>query len=173
MRYRDDQWLKEIYRDVFPRIAAMVRRMGGNLDMAKDIFQDAVIIYLEKQQQHTLPDQVPAMAYLVGIARICCIRKLKREGGHISLEQVPGEMAIPADYYAPAPVQRPLLDYIKATGKRCLELLRAFYYDDLSISEIASDFQFKNPHAVSVQKYKCLEKVRTQLQQMDYAETVG
>jgi DNA-directed RNA polymerase specialized sigma24 family protein len=173
MRNHEDQWLEEIYRSTLPRVARIVYQMGGNLEMAKDIFQDAVIIYLEKQQQHTLPDNVSAAAYISGIARICCIRKMKHMGRYTSLENIPADIAVPADYYAPPPVARPLLDYVKTAGKKCLQLLHAFYYDHLSIQEIADDFHFKTLHSASVQKYKCLEKVREQIKQSDYAETVS
>ena len=173
MRNQEDQWLENIYRNAFPRVAAIVRRMNGNLEMAKDIFQDAVIIYLEKQKKHTLPANVPAEAYVTGIARILCIRNLKQERQHISLDYINADFAVPADYYAPPPVEKPLLEYVKTAGKRCLQLLQAFYYDHLSIQEITEGFHFKSPHSASVQKYKCLEKVREQVKQSGYAETVS
>ncbi len=173
MRTQEDQWLEGIYRNTLPRVAAVIYRMGGHLDMAKDIFQDAVIIYLEKKQQNKLPPGVPAEAYITGIARILGIRKLKQSGPHIPLDDMDNDIGVPADYYAPPPVPKPVLEYVKAAGQRCLQLLRAFYYDHLSIQEITADFNFKTQHSASVQKYKCLEKVREQIKQSDYAETVS
>ncbi|MBO9731316.1 MAG: sigma-70 family RNA polymerase sigma factor [Chitinophaga sp.] len=173
MRYQEHQWLEEIYKTTLPTVARMVYQMGGHLEMAKDIFQDAVIIYLEKQNKGTLPAHVSPAAYITGIARICCLRKMKQSGRYTSLENISAEIAIPEDYYGPPPVATPLLSYLKAAGKRCLQLLQAFYYDQHSIKEIADDFHFKSLHSASVQKYKCLEKVRTQLQQSNYAETVS
>lgn len=173
MRTPEDQWLEDLYRNTLPRVAAMVYRMGGHLEMAKDIFQDAVIIYLEKQQAKKLPDGVPAEAYITGIARILSIRKLKKSGTAVSLDDMTGEISVPADYYAPPPVARSVLEYVRAAGKRCLQLLQAFYYDHHSLTDIAADFNFKTPHSASVQKYKCLEKVREQIKQSDYAETLS
>ncbi|MGF6929709.1 DNA-directed RNA polymerase specialized sigma24 family protein [Chitinophaga sp. W2I13] len=173
MRTHEDQWLEEIYRNTLPRVAGMIYRMGGHLEMAKDIFQDAVIIYLEKQQQNKLPAGVPAEAYITGIARILAVRKLKQSGPHIPLDDIEGDIGVPADYYAPPPVAKPVLEYVKAAGKKCLQLLHAFYYDHLSIPEITAGFNFKTEHSASVQKYKCLEKIRKQIKQSDYAETVS
>lgn len=173
MRNHEDQWLEEIYKSTLPRVARIVYQMGGNLEMAKDIFQDAVIIYLEKQKKHTLPANVSPAAYISGIARICCIRKMKQTERYSSLDNINTDIAVPADYYAPPPVAKSLLDYVKATGKRCLQLLHAFYYEQHSIQDIASDFNFKTLHSASVQKYKCLEKVREQMKAADYAETVS
>jgi hypothetical protein len=41
-----------------------------------------------------------------------------------------------------------------------MELLQAFYYDKLAIMEISNTFGFSSPHSASVQKYKCIEKMR-------------
>jgi predicted DNA-binding protein YlxM (UPF0122 family) len=41
-----------------------------------------------------------------------------------------------------------------------MELLRAFYYDKLSMRKIAGQFDFNSERSATVQKYKCLEKVR-------------
>ncbi|SEW51154.1 RNA polymerase sigma factor [Chitinophaga arvensicola] len=173
MRTQEDQWLENLYRHTLPRVAAMVYRMGGHLEMAKDVFQDAVIIYLEKQQAQKLPPGVSAEAYITGIARILCIRQLKKSGPELSLDEMTENIGVPSDYYAPPPVARPVLDYIRSAGKRCLQLLQAFYYDQHSLSDIAAGFNFKTLHSASVQKYKCLEKVREQLKQSDYAETLS
>jgi predicted DNA-binding protein YlxM (UPF0122 family) len=48
-------------------------------------------------------------------------------------------------------------------GKKCLELLQAFYYEQRSMQEIAETFHYKTRHSASVQKHKCLEKVREEL----------
>ncbi|HBW79380.1 MAG TPA: hypothetical protein DEF78_02660, partial [Sphingobacterium sp.] len=37
-----------LYKSTFPIVAKYVSRMGGNLDEAKDVFQDALLVYYEK-----------------------------------------------------------------------------------------------------------------------------
>jgi hypothetical protein len=41
-----------------------------------------------------------------------------------------------------------------------MELLQAFYYDKLPMNTIAGLFGFGGERSATVQKYKCLEKVR-------------
>ncbi|RAJ73702.1 DNA-directed RNA polymerase specialized sigma24 family protein [Chitinophaga dinghuensis] len=171
MQVQDDKQLEELYRITMPKVARMAHRMNGNLDMARDILHDAIIIYLEKQQQHTLPELHAASAYITGIARILCIRQLRQKGYDLPLESVSAHI-IPENYFDPPPVRPGLLQYLQSAGKRCMELLKAFYYEEQSISDIAATFRFKSLHSASVQKYKCLEKVRDHIKQSDYAETV-
>jgi len=49
------------------------------------------------------------------------------------------------------------------SGKKCLELLKAFYYDHCSMQDIANRFGFNGTRSATVQKYKCLEKVRNEI----------
>lgn len=166
-----DAWVEKLYRETFPLVANMVARDGGTLDQAKDIFHDALIILLEKQQQDKLQIKVSWKAYLAGIARILWIRSHKSNPRHTSLGNVPDSLAIPADYYSTeriTPVS--LLNHLQSAGKKCLELLQAFYYDNRTMQDIAATFQFKTRHSATVQKYKCLEKVRKTIQQSEVYE---
>ena len=45
------QLFLELYQHAFPKVAVFIHKNGGNLDEAKDIFQDALVIYYEKSAQ--------------------------------------------------------------------------------------------------------------------------
>jgi DNA-directed RNA polymerase specialized sigma24 family protein len=169
MPVTDDQVLTHIYRSAFPRVARMVRRMQGDEQLAKDIFHDALIIFLEKQNDDSTAIR-NASTYVTGIARILCIREMRQRRNELPLEAAELH-GIPGDFYDPPPVPGNVWQYLRAAGQRCLELLTAFYYHNHSISEIAAGFRFKSLHSASVQKYKCLEKVRNHIKESDYAES--
>lgn len=169
MTMHNDPIFESVYRDTLPKVARMVHRMGGTLDTAKDIFHDAVIIYLEKKQQDASAigsDQ----AYILGIARILSHRRLKDDRQYITFHFQEDDYGIPADFYDPPPVAKPVISFLKNAGKKCLQLLQAFYYDKLSMTEIARSLQYKTQHVATVQKYKCLEKIREQVKQTQYEE---
>ena len=67
---------------------------------------------------------------------------------------------IPADEKEPGVNTNQLLHLLETTGKRCMDLLRSFYYKKKTPAEIAEDHNYNSEHSASVQKYKCLEKVR-------------
>jgi hypothetical protein len=58
-----------------------------------------------------------------------------------------------------------LLRLLEVAGKKCIELLRSIYYDKLSMSEVLQVHGFSNPHSASVQKYKCVEKIKVIVEQ--------
>lgn len=151
--------MAEIYERVFPVVATFISSAGGSFEDAKDIFHDALVIYIEKITQDPLGIIKSDQAYILGIAKHLWIRKYRKEVRDTSLSDMENEFAIPDDYFATASNRR-LLNFLKIAGRRCLDLLRAFYFQEMSIKEIAGQLGYSHEHSVSVQKYKCLEKVR-------------
>lgn len=168
MQTREDQWLAGLYRDTFPAAASTVRQLGGDLHTAKDLFHDALIIYLEKCRRQAPDIRTSPKAYISGIVRILWMKKFRNDMRHEPLDNMED---IPEDFYTPLPAkEKRLLQYLKAAGEKCMQLLQAFYYEQLSMPEIAGRFGYRTPHSATVQKYKCLEKIREQVKQSDAYE---
>jgi DNA-directed RNA polymerase specialized sigma24 family protein len=160
MTIQPEDSITELYRDSFPDFARMVRRMGGSLEEAKDSFHDALLIYLEKEKAGKLQLYSSPKAYLLGTAKICWLHA-QRKGRMLSLPEA-FETAAPEDPDIEGR-EKSLLESLQKSGKKCLELLKAFYYDHCSMDHIAGRFGFKGRRSATVQKYKCLEKVRKEI----------
>lgn len=156
--------LTVLYEETFPAVSSFVAKMGGSADDAKDIFHDAIIIFFEKGIE---VDNAPA--YVVGIAKHLWARKYKHDRKNIELDEsieIPEEEA--------SPVVARLLRVLESAGKGCLDLLQAFYYEKRSAESIASEFKYSNAHSATVQKHKCLQKVRSfvKTKSLDYESFV-
>jgi DNA-directed RNA polymerase specialized sigma24 family protein len=151
-----------LYQKIFPKVAVFVKQLGGNLDDAKDIFQDALVVYYEKTRNADFELQTNEEAYLTGICKFLWYKKHKLKN------RLP-ETTIPAGLYleeeTEPTVSEKLLQFVERAGKKCMELLRAFYYDKKSMQEIADQFEFSGERSATVQKYKCLEKVRNSIKE--------
>ena len=184
MTTQKEQSIVNLYRDSFPDFARMISRMGGTLEQAKDSFHDALLIYLEKERAGNLHHVSSPKAYLLGTAKICWLHT-QGKGSALPLPEgfdppqpadanpaylaYPAYMADSEDSAYPAYMadseerEQTLLDALAKTGKKCLELLKAFYYEHCSMQDIAGRFGFNGRRSATVQKYKCLEKVREQI----------
>lgn len=149
-----------LYRDSFPDFARMVRRMGGSPEEAKDAFHDALLIYMEREKAGKLNLHSSPKAYLLGTARICWLHT--RGKGPIAELPEGFEAAEPEDTNEEER-EKNLLESLVRSGKKCMELLKAFYYDHCSMQEVADRFGFNGRRSATVQKYKCLEKVREEI----------
>jgi DNA-directed RNA polymerase specialized sigma24 family protein len=157
--------MEALYEACFPVVARFVKKMGGGLDDAKDIFHDALIIFMEMDHRDHL---VNHNGYILGIAKHLWIRKFRVNAEMVSLSETELQIRIPDDYEVPVKTQK-LLMYLEHAGQKCMDLLRAFYYRQQRISAIVKSLGFANEHSASVQKYKCLEKVREMVKQKSLA----
>lgn len=148
-------WIKSLYLDHFSDIAAFISRFGGNLEEAKDIFQEVIIIYYEKSLSGN--DALNEKVYLMGIAKHLWYARLKELSKHSELNGMKSNTGFEDEMGFST---QKVLNLLKNTGQRCLDLLEAFYYQKISLKDLAPKFGFGGERSAAVQKYKCLEKVR-------------
>lgn len=165
-----EQLLMELYKSAFPAVAKYVARLGGSFDDAKDVFQDALVIYYEKAVAGKLCAQNDK-AYLLGIAKNLWFKKF-RDG--IDLQPLHDHLLNIADEIEDQISSNKVLRYLQTAGKRCMDLLSAFYYHKQPMKEVAEQFGYAGVRSVTVQKYKCLEKVRDTVKQqsLTYADFI-
>jgi RNA polymerase sigma factor (sigma-70 family) len=145
----------DLYKSAFPAVAKYVSRRGGSFDEAKDIFQDALVIYYEKAvlKSSALKNDT---GYLVGIAKNLWLRRYQQSLQNVSLTET--EVAFNEPEQSPA--NHRLMRFLSTAGQKCMDLLKRFYYDELPLNEIAEEFGYSTVRSATVQKYRCLEKVR-------------
>lgn len=152
----------ELYEEVFPGFAAFVQKMSGSLEDAKDIFQDALLIYYEKVTVQQVVIQATDRAYLMGISKHLWYKKFRQKITEVDLDLT--KTILKAEE-TPVKISDRLLRMIEYSGKKCLDLLQSFYFEKRSMSEIASRFGFSTERSATTQKYKCLEKVRDEIKE--------
>ena len=160
-----------LYKKAFPIVAQYIARMGGSLEEAQDIFQDTLVIYYEKVASEKAETIVNENAYLFGIAKRLWLRRYNEDSKNqflnvndFDIQDVPDEILATGK----------ILYYLETAGKKCMELLKAFYYDHLSVDNVATLFGYSSTHSATVAKYKCLEKVRETVKQnsLNYADFI-
>ena len=155
-----EEFFTSLYKKAFPVVAKYISRRGGSFDEAKDIFHDALVIYYEKTVQQVLSDNIDETAYLTGIVKHLWLRKFRDNAHVIPMDGV--DVSI-TDEEEPS-IHR-LMRFLTKAGSKCMELLKSFYYDEAPLNEIAETFGFSGIRSATVQKYKCLEKVRETIKQ--------
>lgn len=154
---------KDLYRSSFPSVAQWIRRMGGDREQAQDIFQDSLLVFYEKTMQGLLKDCENPPAYVLGIAKKLWLKKYHKNKSTVPLSKLEQSISIPTDFYYKDKKQARVLRFLEAAGQKCLEILQSFYYHQIPLPEIARQFGFSNTRSATVQKYKCLEKIRNEV----------
>jgi DNA-directed RNA polymerase specialized sigma24 family protein len=151
-----------LYKSAFPTVARYISKMGGSFDEAKDIFQDALVIYYEKAVVDSIKLNTNEKAYLTGISKHLWLHRFKENTLHTQLDGIDLPSGIEEeDNYS----ESRLMHFLETAGAKCMQLLRSFYYDQLPLTGAAKLFGFSGVRSATVQKYKCLEKVRETIKQ--------
>ena len=150
---------RKLYQQNFPAVARFVANRGGKLADAKDVFHDALIIYYEKSRRANFQVPEDETAYLLGIARNLWCRSFQKQVHYVSITECTNPEQL-VDQRVPRALTEKIIHLLERSGRRCMEMLKAFYYDKLNVGELASKFGYKGERSATVQKYKCLEKVR-------------
>jgi len=159
------QFFIDLYKTAFPAVAKYVSRLSGTTDEAKDVFQDALVIYYEKMVAGSLPEK--DIAYLVGTSKNLWLQRYRENNKQETLYNF--DLSVAEEE---SPADKRLLKLLTTAGKKCMDLLKSFYYDNLPVTELADNFGYSGARSVTVQKHKCLEKVRETVKQksLTYAD---
>ena len=166
MKATEQEILTDIYRDSFPAATQLIKRLGGTTEEAKDVFHDALLIYLERKATGRLQIQTSVKAYILGITKILWLHS--REKYFLPLpEEVENFVQ---EEQRESEEEKNIMYYLILAGQKCLQLLKAFYYEQYSLKEIAGQFGFGGVRSATVQKYKCLQKIRTEVKKLNVYE---
>ncbi len=168
---KQQQQFMVLYQTAFPAFAKFVNRMGGNLDEAKDAFQDAILVWYEKTGIAKAGINKSEKAYVLGIAKYLWIKRFNKSLLQVPISQTDFNNAAEEEAN---PSEKRLLQLLKTAGEKCMKLLKSFYYDKLNPVDLALKYGFSGEHSATAQKYKCLEKVRNQVKQksLSYADFI-
>lgn len=167
------QALTRLYRRGFPPVRRYVGRRGGSAQDAQDVFQDALVILYEQATSGTLVLTASASTYLLSISRNLWHRELRRRA-RLPHEAWPaqGEPAAVEEGEALAEPAFAVLDYVEQLGERCKSLLLSFYYFQQPLTQLAETHGYRSVRSATVQKFKCLERLRHAVRAAFRAQTI-
>ncbi len=159
----DQLSFNEVYEREFPRIARMVLSHGMTIDTACDIFQDAMVILLEKIGHGKLTLTSSIGTYLYSVCRHILGDQFRRNNRDRKMkawytDEYRDDLFFPwekPDHYAR------VAEVMDRLGDPCKTLLEWFYYRQKDWEFIASKLGYKDAASARNQKYKCLEKIRS------------
>lgn len=159
--------LRAVYAELFPQVSRFVQANGGSQQDARDVFQDALVVFLLRLRQSSASSTHWSnwVAYLTSICRNRWYQELRdrkhRPGAHG--DAYPEGAAAEGQLFG-APSQDELIaetvqKAMNAIDPACRDVLRMFYVDRLNLADIA-DLLGYTPDYIRVKKMRCMEKLR-------------
>lgn len=160
----DENVLKWIYQENFPKVKQMVLANSGSTDEAKDIYQEAFLSFWTNIKSGKFrPENGSALSgYLFQISKNKWLDTLRSQTHKRTVFQDIFPETMEED---PEEKETNLVRIEGAfakLGDNCRELLTRFYYQKESLSSLAGYFGWTEATTKN-SKYRCMEKLRSSL----------
>ncbi len=147
----DEAAIDFLYQKYYKMMVNMIIKNNGTEEEARDIFQDALIVFWQKVRFKSLVLTSKISTYLYSICRNLWLKELEHKK-RLSYEKKDDiqNLTIEADER-----KKIIHQCINDLGETCQKVLTLYYFDGLSMKEIAKELAFSNADTAKTKKYKC------------------
>ena len=147
----DESSIDFIYKKYYKMMVNMIIQNSGTEEEAQDIYQEAVIVFWQKVTKKELVLTSKISTYIYSICLNLWRKELERKK-RLSSEQKDGVENIDFDRQERI---RIVNECINSLGETCKRVLTYYYFDGLSMKDIAEKLGFSNADTAKTKKYKC------------------
>jgi RNA polymerase sigma factor (sigma-70 family) len=159
IRRGDEEGLTLLYQANVRMVRAFILRNKGSAQDADDMLQEAVVILWEKVRRGEFELRAKLSTFVFATVKNLWLRRLAQMRREIPTELDP-ERAESGD---PSPLEEAIeteeagrvRDALERLGDPCRTLLVLFYWEELSMEEIAERLGFANADTAKSKKYQC------------------
>ncbi len=159
---KDHEAFKALYAHL-PKVEHLVRQNSGRSSDAKDVFQDALIIFHRRVRTGGFVLTSGIGTFLFAVCRNLWREELRRRNTTLTEWKLDDEADEPADLTALLAREgeyKRAEQALESLSDKCLEVLTRFYVKHEPLSAIAKVLGFAGEGAAKTRKYKCLEEAR-------------
>lgn len=166
----DEKALDFLYKKHYRMMINMVMTHGGSEQEAKDVFQDALIVFWQKAASGNLVLTSKVSTFLYSVCQNLWRKEFVRKSKLVH-EAKDSEEYMGEDSKERVQIIR---NCVAELGSTCRQVLTYYYFDGLSMELIAEKLGFANTDTAKTKKYKCKKKldelVRSKYSKSDFMD---
>ncbi|MGM9508285.1 RNA polymerase sigma factor [Larkinella sp. GY13] len=155
-----ERTMERIYAQTYPMVRHYIREHGGSEEDAKDIFHESMILYYEKTVQDQLTLTCSVSTYLMGICKNLWRQQVEKQRQKTNLNETQTDLVWDEPEDENELPSLKLMTFVEQLGETCQSILVSFYYFGQRLEQIATRHGYQSVRSATVQKYKCLERLR-------------
>lgn len=161
---RDNAAFNLLYTFYYPRIERFVKKNSGTSADAEDVFQETLMVLLEKVPKKDFVLTSSIKTYISAVATNIWLKRLRD-----SKKLVKTEIGVELQDYTLAEweekeeslVKRNRLQRVfEKLTRHCVIFLTKSFLSGSTREQLIEELRYRNPHTFDNQKYKCLEQAR-------------
>jgi RNA polymerase sigma factor (sigma-70 family) len=169
IKTNDEIILKALYHQYFKMIRHFVITNNGNESDAKDVYHETLLALIQIIQKENFTLTSSLSTFIFAIGKRIWLKKisknkstsLKEDLYHSTFEGIKDETEIFINHYEQeeSNIQK-MHTALQSIGNPCYQLLKEYYFNHLSMEEIAVKLGYNNSDVAKNQKYKCLQRLK-------------
>ncbi|HYG01089.1 MAG TPA: sigma-70 family RNA polymerase sigma factor [Chryseosolibacter sp.] len=166
----DEKALEYLYKKYYRMMTKLVITNSGTEEEARDVYQDALIVFWQKATSGNLILTSKISTYIYSICQNLWRKELDRKK-RLSNEEKDSAVVIDVD----TPEKEKIVaKCIEQLGDTCKKVLMYYYFEEMSMQDIAEKLGFANTDTAKTKKYKCKKKldelVKAQYSEQDFLD---
>jgi RNA polymerase sigma factor (sigma-70 family) len=166
----DEKALEYLYKKYYRMMTKLVITNSGTEEEARDVFQDALIVFWQKAKSGNLVMTAKISTYIYSVCQNLWRKELDRKK-RLSNEEKDSPVSLDMETPEKEKIIAKCLDQL---GETCRKVLTYYYFDEMSMQEIADKLGFANTDTAKTKKYKCKQKldelIKAQYSEQDFLD---
>ncbi len=151
----DEKALEILYKKYYRMMTKLVISNSGTEEEARDIYQDALIVFWQKAASGNLVLTSKMSTFIYSICQNLWRKELDRKR-RLSNEEKDSPVELDTET---AEKEKIVARCIEQLGETCKKVLMYYYFEEMSMQDIADKLGFANTDTAKTKKYKCKKKL--------------
>ncbi len=151
--------LKALYKH-WPNVKRFMAKLGCPSQEAEDIFQEALIIFIRKQEDPSFLLTVEPIHYVRNTCKLLWYNEARKQAKQCTFQLDQEVLSLDDDWFSKESKISIVEKAIQQLGEQCRQLLHLFYGAGLGMQEIAKKIGLRNEKVAKAQKYRCIQKAK-------------
>ncbi|MEN9569796.1 MAG: hypothetical protein RL172_1027 [Bacteroidota bacterium] len=163
LKNEDNASFEVLYKFYFPSVANYITQHFGSTEDAEDIFQEAVMVLLQKIRGTNFVLTASLKTYLFAIAKNLWLKRL-RDDKLITVDNIDKYQQESEQFTVelkPEPTREEKLSFwLTKITANCQRILKAIFFYKEPMGSLMQKMGWKNKHTAANQQYKCIQQVK-------------
>ncbi|WP_158796465.1 RNA polymerase sigma factor [Pedobacter sp. L105] len=172
LKKEEDISFKMLYNLSFDSVSNFIRLNSGTKEDAEDVFQETIVILLEKLRTTEFKLSAGLKTYLFAIAKNIWFKRLRERKISLVHSVVEQEMIVESfetEIYPEQTNEQKMEVYLQNITTHCRWIIRSLFYLQFPIESLMETMGWKNKHTANNQKYKCVQMIRKEMLKQEKA----
>ena len=160
----DERALAELYGLTRKMVTSHVIRNSGTLDDADDMLQEALVVLWERVRSGRYEYSAKLSTFIFSTVKHIWMRRLAHQRREcvtsVDPDSVPGNEASLLDEMITNEESHEISSAMEKLGEPCRTLLLLFFWEELSLVDIARRMGYANADTVKSKKYQCKKSLQ-------------